>query len=269
MSNRWNARPLLQISFVIKIVTLSLAVSANPGGEKSPTHHKFTSVEEAQAALEASWVDNIEDAQVTLIGDPIFKHGVNDRLFDFLDPVVFVNQLQESVSGIPRNDGRFEYLDRNGLALASAYQSPAEEESLGYNTVNRLKEPMRQWEISVEELKVLESQGDPAAIMEFARLAIADHDVKTAEPLIVRAATITNRPAPFSSAAMAVYPESKEEFISRAAWFLTAYAMGDSTIATLVRSSLATMPKNAQGVAIDNAERLLEELNVRNVLAAQ
>jgi len=206
---------------------------------------------------------SLQDARDALRNDPYFKEGVSDKLFNFLEADQFAQELQNSDSRVPKNDGRFESLDENGLVKASAYRSPQEDIELGFNDLNRLRDQVRREELSINDLKSLDEQGDPAASFELARLAFRAGDMATAEGYIIRAAQLSGTPAPFTLAAQlyGLPTSDRTTRILRAAWYLVAYTLGDYTVATRLRSSLGNMSIEYQELALEMAAQILTGLD--------
>lgn len=206
---------------------------------------------------------SLESAQEMLRSDPHFKNGLTERLFDFLEADQFAHELQFIDSRIPRNDGRVEILDEDGLVKATTYRSPQDEIELGYEEVNRLKEQVQRKELSINDLKALDAKGDPAASLELARIYFRSGNSAAAEQHIIRAAMLSGTPAPLSIAATDLYgmPSSNAgDRVLRAAWYLAAYAGGDYSVAIGLRNSLGNISTDLQDIAIDQALRILGEL---------
>ena len=204
-----------------------------------------------------------QEARDIIRNDPHFKDGVSDKLFDFLEADQLAQELQNSDSRIPKNDGRFESLDENGLVKSSAYRSPQEDSELGFNEINRLRDQVRREDLSINDLKSLDEQGDPAASFELARLAFRAGDMATADEYIMRAARLSGTPAPLTLAGLLYgMPTSDGAVrISRASWYLAAFALGDYTVATRLRSSLGSMSIEYQELALEIAAQILAGLD--------
>jgi len=225
--------------------------------------HTVDSKLEPNESIQKENHQSLQDARDVIRNDPYFKAGVSDKLFGFLEADQFAQDLQSFDSRIPKNDGRFETLDENGLVKARGYRSPQEDIELGFDEVNRLKDQVRRDELSINDLKSLDQQGDPAASFELARIAFRAGDMTAAEEYIIRAARLSGTPAPFTLAGLlyGMPTSDRATRILRASWYLAAYALGDYTVVTRLRSSLGNLSIEYQEIALEIASQILAGLD--------
>jgi hypothetical protein len=193
-----------------------------------------------------------------LTNNPQFKRGLTERFFDLISEKEFADSIAAEESPIPKNDGRFEFLDENGNVLSRSYTSPEEDDAFGLTEIKQYPNE----DLLLDELKTLDLKHDPAASLEPARNSYAMNDRLAGDEYMLRAAKFSGKPAALSIAGDYYYspPLDGEKLIMASAWYLASFVSGDHTVASRLRLSLGQLPPDMQEIAIDQAFEILDEV---------
>jgi len=232
---------------------MSTAISSSP----LPTEENHVVKEsiDGSTAPQSDSENNANGPQVSTNAD---ETELVPELFDLISQPKFEADLALLTSKSPKNDGRYEMLDENGLVILSDIRSPQENIELGHEEANLY----RNAKMSEEELLQLSSEGDFAATIALARKAYRATNFEQGDAYIFKAARQSGLPAPLSIAG-SIYRSQSTDLTSRAlagAWHLAAYISGDYSTALKVKKVFNTLPTEYHEFIIEHAQEILDEI---------